>query len=221
MAPRPPRTRTPRTPAWAGGSSRQKLNQARILAGDTRRVGPVNWDAFAGYLEAAIVFGRSVIDHLSKEYTGYADVNRKAFTKWHASQELRMDSGHPGADPLLAYFRDTRNVVVHEHAAPLGRQTQLFVAANALLVLPWRTKLVRLRAAVPRGPSAIVREVRSWRGRTPTPQRSPVLAPPEHRAFFDDPLLRNRPAEEVVDQYLDLIESIVTDAEQRFPPPTT
>jgi hypothetical protein len=61
------------------GSSRQKLEQARIFAGNARRVGAANWDAFAGYIEAAVIFGRSVIDHLSEEYAGYADVNQKAF----------------------------------------------------------------------------------------------------------------------------------------------
>lgn len=84
--------------------ARRTLTKARFFVDQVERCGTDDQTAFETYIEAAIVFGRSVTFHIKSEYS-----HRPGFDTWYSPHETAMRS-----DPLFDFFLNTRNFVLHE-----------------------------------------------------------------------------------------------------------
>ena len=75
------------------------------------------FEAFKHYLEAAIVFGRSVTFRLQAEYN-----HLPSFETWYAKQRILMDR-----EPLFSFFRDERNLVLKKREVSISRNISVSV----------------------------------------------------------------------------------------------
>lgn len=138
------------------------------------------------FLEAAIVFGRSVTFHIRKEYC-----NREGFSSWYPSCQDMMND-----DPVFQFLNTQRNYILKEGPA----KTLRFIKVSFSLPISWTVQGESLGQATVR----IIAE---------NHHEDTALA---DGLRFDDPDWSNRPAMELVQEYLDKLKAIVDDAEARF-----
>jgi hypothetical protein len=206
--------------------------KAAYFAERAKSVGSADRLALEADIEAAIVFGRSALDHLQRQYGKVPDF--KAFND-RAWSSLR-------SDPLCQPFLELRDFVIHEESAPIRKVITATVEAGILTFVevvdvkvvrgtPWyfRRPYILwhdLRAAI----VWTIKRVRKRFARRPRP-RQPASSVTESLHFMDAPVRRQRhghapikleqsfkekPALDVVSHWLDCVEHIVLDAESQF-----
>lgn len=192
--------------------------------------------AFENYLQAAIVFGRSVYHYLQSlaESSGVD----AGYLQWFHAKSAEMK-----ADPVFEYFRESRDLLLKERKVAVRRRVNRTVSDSTYIsayaevrvtrAQPWyRQGLItlwqdamaavtrpikrwryRLREAVMRRRRALRQWVEAWR--TQRRYRKAVLTVREF--YVDDPAGLDRPAVDLVRAYLDRLEAIVAEAETHFP----
>ncbi len=87
------------------------LTKARFFALKARETPPLQRADFAAYLEAAIVFSRSVTFHLQKELSA-----KPEFANWYSEHQTKL-----AASPIARYLLEQRNYVLKEGPAKTRR----------------------------------------------------------------------------------------------------
>jgi hypothetical protein len=217
-------------------SPRNPLTRARFFLGQAEALPGTEREAFDNYLQAAILFGRSVYQYLQS----LADASGvdPAYRKWFNAKRTVMT-----ADLLLEYFRQARDLLVHHRHLPVarriygtasvsayiseyaeGRVTRggpwyrrslgiLWQDAKATAMRPVHRWRYRLGEAIKHQCRVLRQRVEAWRTRW----RNRNVVPTVREFYLDDPEGLDRPAVDLVRTYLDRLEVIVGEAEARFP----
>jgi hypothetical protein len=217
-------------------SPRNPLTRARFFLAQAEALSGTEREAFNNYLQAAIVFGRSVYQYLQS----LADASGvdPGYRKWFNAKRTVM-----AADPILEYFRNSRDLLIHHRHLPVAKRTSRTASAAAYVSdyaemkvgrgQPWyrRSRGVLWQDAK----ATVMRPVHRWRHRVGeavkrrrrvlgekvearrTQQRDRKVEPTVRQFYLDDPEGLDRPAVDLVRTYLDRLEVIVGEAEARFP----
>lgn len=100
-------------------TARRTLAKARFFLARGEEAGSTDREAFCHFLEAAIVFARSVTLHLQKEFR-----HRNGFDSWYQGWQMRMRG-----DALCSFLTEQRNYVLKE--GPLGVRKNVSVEIAA------------------------------------------------------------------------------------------
>lgn len=198
--------------------ARQTLDKARLLLDLAERQTVEERDAFRTLFEAAIVFARTVTFHLQKEYAHQA-----GFKDWYSVHQKSL-----GADSLSRFILDARNFILKEGPQPITRHIMAEVHATVRVVVGMDAVIIRAQPWFRRTPKVLWadmihvarRIVTKWRRqrerrRVQKPEREQV-ARVTQTWKFDDPDWDDRPALDLVREYLDKLQLIVMEAEGRF-----
>jgi hypothetical protein len=215
-------------------SPRRPLEDARFFLGMATTMTNVDREELRRHLMAAVVFGRSVYHYLSSP--AEAEGADPAYRAWFRTKadEMRLD-------PLLEHFRNTRDVVLKEAPMQLRRNVTASFTASARISAHFEARVIRGQPWYRRSPriwwqdarSTVLRPVSRWRYRAQLRwdrwregaasnlsamrrrfERPPRLTVGEY--LLDDPEGLNRSAVELVAEYLDRLEAIVSEAESSF-----
>lgn len=188
------------------------LERAELCGTDDRK-------AFEHFLEAAIVFGRSVTFHLQKEFGHLA-----GFESWYGEKQAQMAS-----DPVFGFFKDKRNYILKEGPIPVPKTAAVavtgtitfssFVEARVTRAKPWYRRRPKIWLEDVR--TAIVRPVRRWQyerrlAKKRKQHQQPTPTEVHERLHFEEPEWRDRAATDVLREYLLKLERLVAEAESRF-----
>jgi len=199
--------------------ARLKLEQARFFTTRASEDIPDQREAFVNFLEAAIVFARSVTFCLQSEYR-----HKPGFDEWYSSNQEAMEK-----DPLFAFFRDKRNYVLKQGPAGVHKVVSVGVEEHIVLSDFVEIKVIRGRPWYRRSPkilwedfrAGIMKPIRRWLSQREARQRHLELQKQSkvevtEGFFFDDPEWKDHSACDLLQQYLDKLEQIVTEAERKF-----
>lgn len=182
------------------------------------------------------MFGRSVYHHL--QVTAAAPGADPGYRQWFASKSAEVTS-----DPVLEYFRESRDLILKERQVLVQRRifgtgslsvsASLYAEGRVTRSEPWYRRSPRLLCHDATGP--VMRPIRRWRHRLGltarrrhqslrlrldqwrTRWRQRKVVPTVRQFYLDDPEGLDRPAVDLVRTYLDRLEAIVAEAEARFP----
>jgi chlorite dismutase len=193
-------------------------------------------DAFDTRLQAAIVFGRSIYHHL--QTVAAAPGADEAYRHWFRAKSTEMK-----ADPVLEYFRDSRDLLLKERQVAVRRRSFvrasdtvyisdyaeltvtrrqprsrrslgfLWQDAKAIVMMPLHRLRHRFVEAVKQRRRVLGQTVEARQTR----RRNRKVVPTVREFYLDDPEGLDRPAVDLVRAYLDRLEAIVAEAEARFP----
>lgn len=198
--------------------ARLKLEQARFFTVRASEIGTHRED-FVNFIEAAIVFGRSVTFCLQSEYRHKPD-----FGRWYSDKQEVMKK-----DPLFRFFLYKRNYILKEGSAGVHKVVsgtiELYAGASVFV----ETKVIRGQPWYRRSPKILwedfhvetMKHIHRWLSQWETKRRHPQLQKQSkvevnEGFFFDDPKWKDRPACDLIQEYLNKLEQIITEAETRF-----
>jgi len=215
-------------------SPRNPLTRARFFLAHAEGLPGTEQEAFDNYVQAAIVFGQSVYEYLASAPGADED-----YRNW-----LRAKSTEMEADPVLRFFRKSRNLLVHRRHVPVQRR--IFGTVSAMLPSlsmyaegrvtrgqPWYQRSLSILWQDAK--ATVMRPVHRWRHRLGeaakrrrrvlrqrveawrTQWRNRNVVPTVREFYLDDPEGLDRPAVDLVRTYLDRLEVIVAEAEALFP----
>lgn len=218
-------------------TARKTLRKARFFVSQAELCGLRDQTEFESYLEAAIVFARSITIHIQKAYK-----HRSGFESWYSRCRSGLES-----DPLCKFFIDTRNFILKQ--GQVGVKGVLSITpmpATAVGSVGHPTVIITSKEARDT-PSKVYHRLRipsiyekflagvkhfiskfcrcykiAW-NRVSAHNKAVSHAHIEQSNtissetfYFDDPLWRDRPALALLKKYLDKLEMIVKDAEAKF-----
>ncbi len=204
------------------GLARSTLERASFFVDQAQAIGLTDRAAFQHFLEAAIVFGRSVTLHLQKEYAHTA-----GFAGWYAPWQQRLKEY-----ALAGFFLEQRNYVLKEGPLKIGKHVDLHLHATIRLTASVNVKVIRGSPWYRRSMKTLWQDashpVRNWlfqrRQRRENERQSPPLpdAPPQSTIVET---LRcagapwnERPALQLLREYLGVLAELVDEAEATFGP---
>ena len=181
--------------------------------------------AFCNFIEAAIVFSRSVTFFLQKEYR-----HKPGFNNWYSSKQEMMKE-----DPIFEFFLKKRNYVLKEGTAGVHRVVHLtsnakigfssFAELNVIRGQPWYHQ--SLKILWEDLCATITKPIRRWLWQCKIKLKNLQLQ--RHSKvritktvitaedfFFDNPKWKDRPACDLLQEYLNKLEQIVVEADTRF-----
>lgn len=190
-------------------------------------------DDFMDNIQAAIVFGRSMFHYLDRH-----PKTDPAYAAGFQATAARMTG-----DPVLAYFKDARDLWLKRRPPSITRRIYLsstltatgtvFAEARVKRAGPWYRRPPRIlwmdtgdaimrpiRRWRRQGAAAIRRRIDPLRRRVETWRARRRAQPPSVREYYfsdADPEGLDRPAVDLVREYLDRLEAIVDEAEAQFP----
>jgi hypothetical protein len=194
------------------------LEQATIAEADPKILAEPDWLPFAANLEAAIIYARSSIDHLHREFAPM--YNSKGYRTWHEKRWEALCRSNPVCD----YLSNRRNVIVHQE--PEKTHAHVFLEAVGISIVG----SMSASAAVTRANGTVERSNSEQPSELPEKQKasSPENNPPQppkpsssrplQTFFFTDPAWRARPAVSYVGEFIDVIRKFISDAETKFQP---
>ncbi len=203
----------------ANSIAMRTLERAQFFLEQAESSGLSDRLSFEHFLEAAIVFGRSVTFHLQKEFSV-----RTGFDEWYAEKQTQMKS-----DQLFIFFKEKRNYILKEGPVPVPKTktiaitdsitTSDFVQVRVKRAKPWcrrspKSWLKDIRAA-------IARPLRRWccerqQARRRKQYQRLTHAEIQEQLHFEEPEWQDRAATDVLREYLLMLECLVGDAESRF-----
>jgi hypothetical protein len=207
-------------------TTRTVLEKARFFAVQAEAAEPAAHATdrvpFLANIEAAVIFGRSVAFHLQKEFS-----NQNGFTAWYHGVQAQLR-----ANPQFQYLLETRNFILKQGPAPIRRTVQVTAYLAMSPEMTCDTFVIRGRPRYRRSQNTLYQDarakllgpVRRWKQRRNAARRreaalhrqatsSPSVA---EGFYFDEPTLATVPVQQIVREYLDALEIIVTEAETRF-----
>lgn len=158
------------------------------------------FEAFKHYVEAAIVFGRTVTFRLQAEYN-----HLPSFEPWYSQQRKLMSH-----DPLFTFFRDERNLILKKREVSLSRNVSVTVESSGGLSTSTIGGVYRTTA------SGSMSVERSHTISFEDPEWEDRFEDLEWEDFFEDPKWEDRNALSLVTEYLDRLEATVNSARNRF-----
>ncbi|MGB2841137.1 MAG: hypothetical protein WBC40_01455 [Halobacteriota archaeon] len=199
--------------------ARLKLEQARFFTVRASEVIPAQREAFVNFIEAAIVFARSVTFCLQSEYRHKPD-----FDRWYLGKQEAMKK-----DPIFAFFRDKRNYILKEGSASVHKAVSVAIEEHVGVSDFVEIKVIRGQPWYRRSPKilwedfrvAIMKPIRRWLWQRETKRRHLQLQKQSkvevtESFFFDEPKWRDCPACDLLQEYLNNLEQIIAEAEIRF-----
>ena len=213
-------------------SPRNPLTRARFFLAQAEALPGTEQETFDTYLQAAIVFGRSIYHHLQTVATAPgADAK---YRQWFVAKSAEMK-----ADPVLEYFRESRDLLLKERQVTVTRRAfrtvslsgsgSIYVEGRVTRSEPWYRRSLRilghdakatvmrpvhrlrhhLAEAAKRRRRVLRQRVDAWQTRW----RNRKVVPTVRQFYLDDPEGLDRPAVDLVRTYLDRLEAIVAEAE--------
>jgi hypothetical protein len=207
-------------------TARETLDRARFFLEQAVQCDGSLREEFSRFLETAIIYARSVTLHLKKQYA-----HTTGFQTWYSEKESQLRN-----DPLCQFFVNARNYILKEGILGVGRVLSVTAHVRTLVIV---SDLVRVK--VKRGNpwyrrslkiiwedlyDSIVMPIRKWNMRQksrpgqPPPQPESTSESVDH-FYFDDPKWKDRPALDLLRDYLDKLEAIVVEVEKKFGVPST
>jgi hypothetical protein len=206
--------------------------KATYFADRARTVGIADRMALEADIEAAIVFGRSSLDHLQRQYA-----RTSGFRVFYEQAVNGLKN-----DALCAPLLELRSFVVHEGSAPMRKVISVSVEVQALVMVEVvDVQIVRGDPWYRRSPTILWQDFRAaiwrWKKRRRKPPSRPNVEPPstaitsESLHFMDPPagsrrqgntptglpnVFKEMPALDAIDHWLNKVERIVLDAESQF-----
>ncbi len=199
-------------------AARKTLNKARALLNLTERLDVNERETFLALLESGITLGRHSTWHLQKEFSA-----KPGFDDWYKGEQARLK-----CIPLCRFFHDTRTVLVHHGPAKATRKISAAIHIAATVRVSMDAVLIRGQPWYRRGPKTLWNdfkyELRIRQQRRSRAKAVRQVPPIERREItditetwhFDDPNWSERSALELVHEYLDILEPVITGAEQQF-----
>lgn len=199
--------------------ARGTLDRARWFLNRARETGVADREEFQHLFEAAIVFARSVTLHLQKQYA-----HTPKFDTWYSECQQRLER-----DPLACFFRDQRNFVLKEGPAQIAKHVSVVMHAIAIGESSVVVKVIRGKPWYRRSPRILIQDalypirarLTHWRERRRRRRACTVRAAPPRSSVSET--LRftvapwdHRPAVNLLREYLDTLDAIVSEAEMRF-----
>jgi hypothetical protein len=211
----------------AGGSymesvARVTLATARFFVDQASRIDPNcpnDREALTNYLQAAIVFMRSITLHLQKQFA-----HTPGFHEWYAQQQQRLR-----ADRLSRFLTDERNYVLKEGPVNIHRIIEVEMMECLHVSGSASVRIIRGKPWYRQSPKVLLEDaiypmrgwLRRWRDR-----RSSIKAAQAHRQasagvgrdrlFFTEPEWAGTPAIDLLRRQLASLDEIVLEAEARF-----
>ena len=197
------------------------LEKARLFAQQAASATPNDPKVFASNFEASIVFARSVTFHLQKQLASLPD-----FQSWYGTRQVAMRE-----DPVMRLFKNERNFILKEGPARVASRRRVIIEAEGQIQISGELSIKVIRGSpwYKRSPAIIWQDlsrdlvawVRSKLPRRLTLNKSAVAVLPtkvseEHVYFFDEDGFRERPAFELLNEFLDRLEKLVREAESEF-----
>lgn len=201
-------------------TTRSTLNKAWHFLRQANMCGLEDPEGFVTNLEAAIQFGRNVTWRLQSEFHAIA-----GFADWYADLQETMRK-----EPLLALFQDLRTRITKRAENPIVKDTSVTIAAGALVMsglvveprrakswyqrsprIIWQDLLRRIWRPIDRLRLRINLRFESWRARRRAGHTSM-----RQEYYFDHPQWKQRPCRELVREYLERLDAIVSEAEAQF-----
>jgi hypothetical protein len=197
----------------------QTLGRANFFLDYAEEYIPSDRRAFEHFLEAAIVYGRSVTFHLQKEFSKHP-----GFDNWYREKKEEM-----GKDPLFQFFLEKRNYILKE--GPISVQKTTMVTISETIVLsdfvdvqvirgkPWYKRSLKILLEDLRAP--LIKKYRKWKYERELARRRKIrnaqqLAEVSEILHFEETEWRSRPAMDLVREYLQKLTVVVNEAEMRF-----
>jgi hypothetical protein len=198
-------------------SARSKLEKARFFATHASEAAVAQeYDAFESYIEAAIVFARSVTFCLQADYR-----HKPSFDGWYLKKQERMKN-----DSLFDFFRNERTNILKVRSVKV--QKTVTITAYAETSSSFTIKVHRNQPWYRRSPRILWKDFSrstidaarnklcKWKTklRSQPKKRSETISSIEF--FFEEPRWKDRPALDLLLQYLDKLELVVMEAEAQF-----
>lgn len=203
--------------------ARKPLKRARFFAEIASLCGISRREAFENYLAASIVFGQSVFDYLRKEYA-----RKPGFEDWWCVQKK--------SDSLFQFFDQKRNFVLHQGLVrtPVIIYESLHIAASTSTT--GRFSVKRNTRWYKRGINIILQDCYAvvlepilklhyrfktflmgirykWKKWTERPM---IKKAGIRDVYFEDSSWNERPALELLTEYLDKLEELINKTEAKF-----
>ncbi len=103
--------------------ARRKIGQARFFIKRADATPTSDGEAFANFVEAAIVFAQDAVDHFLNEHRQTLDKAKlPEFESWYST--TRQKANHDG---LFDFFNRRRNFICHRGPAGIGRHVSVVV----------------------------------------------------------------------------------------------
>lgn len=179
----------------------------------------VDRDAFERFLEAAIVNARTVTFHLQKEFGKHI-----SFNDWYRAKQEEMRK-----DPLFQFFVNRRNYILKEGPISIKKTINLDISETVIISDSMKVQVVRGRPWYKRGPKILFEDLRAalfqkcnrWKDKRELSRKRHQHIKRHQNTVkevlhFEEPEWRNRPATDLVREYLQKLGTIVNDAEMRF-----
>ena len=197
----------------------QTLGRANFFLDYAEAYAPSDRRAFEHFLEAAIVYGRSVTFHLQKEFSKYS-----GFDDWYREKQEEM-----GKDPLFRFFLDKRNYILKE--GPVSIQKTIAVTISETIVVSdfVEVQVIRGKPWYKRGPKILLEDLRApllqkyrrWKYERELARRRKIRNAQQQTEVseilhFEEPEWRSRPATDLGREYLRKLTAVVNEAEMRF-----
>jgi len=199
--------------------ARTTFEKARFFLGQGERIGTSDRWALESYIEATIIFARSVTFHLQKEYS-----KQEGFGSWYAEQRESM-----ATNPLFVYFRDQRNFILKEGPVGIRKATTVSISATVTISSSLEAKVIRGKPWYRRSINilwqdiklALLQKLRKWSyhwrlARQTGQQHAQNRVSAQERLHFDHPDWRDKSAFDLLNSYLDTLQVLVDEAEARF-----
>ena len=200
--------------------ARQKINKARFFIDQASKRVFVNREEFVTYVEAAIVFARSVTFCLQNEFK-----QKTGFDDWYEQKQIEMREG-----PIFPFFRDKRNYILKEGSVRVQTVTSIhiqdtmamsdFCEVKVIRGKPWYRRSLRILWADFR--DNISQQYKRWKWKRDMKRRQKrekdrfKVVEVKEGYYFDDPTWKGRDVFDIFEEYLIKIEKIVDEAEKKF-----
>jgi hypothetical protein len=188
------------------------LDHAEACASSDRR-------AFEHFLEAAIVYARSVTFHLQKQFS-----NDAGFDDWYRGRQEEM-----GRDPLNRFLLEKRNYILKE--GPVSIRSTISVTISETIVASdfLEVQVIRGKSWYKRSLQILFEDLRApllqkylkWKHEREVARRRKTLDAQQQSEIsellhFEEPEWSSRPATDLVREYIRNLTVIVNEAEMRF-----
>jgi hypothetical protein len=197
----------------------QTLGRANFFLDYAESYAPSDRRGFEHFLEAAIVYGRSVTFHLQKEFSKYS-----GFDDWYREKREEMEK-----DPLFRFFLEKRNYILKEGPVSIQKTIAITISETITASSFVEVQVIRGKPWYKRGPKILLDDLRTpllqkyrkWKYERELARRRKIPNAHEQTEVseilhFEETEWRNRPATDLVREYLQKLTAVIDEAEMRF-----
>lgn len=205
--------------------ARQTLEKARFFLQKAQSTSLDHRRDYIAFLEAAIIFGRSVTFHIQKELS-----KKAGFSSWYEDWQARLSDS-----PESRFLLEQRNYALKEGQINTRGVVTISIAATMLNLHSTATAtVIRGKPWYRRSPKILLNDLlrpyKEWQRTRAERQRQKISAQKARKSesasnervdsntvlYFADEKWSERPAVEVMAAYLCILEELVSSAESTF-----